>query len=422
LSQASETTGGSLQALLAAEQRTVLLVFWARWHVRSNELAEHAQSLAAAHAGELVTFCVDVDKDPDVAMAFGMRALPLCLLYRNGQEVARAASAACACELNAWLWRNGVVRSAMPADFPLKFRTFDRGAFHADPAFKEKVCTALKEKAQLGFVRTARIPNWNGRFGSITGALAGAMRPEVVEAECGLPFSFVCALEFLCTDWDVALVDALLTPIPPGADLKHVATQLIYRVFADAATDWRALLDDSELDVQRQRWLRAIERHLAGVPVVQQEWDEILVGLGMLRQVGRDPQRSVQDCVIDLLGILSPPPSHDDDLWVNALSLHGIYIEYILISHELDWAREDFAFEGIRAQWFMAREALEPGGKFTPTRLALAQNDWLAEMGEEQARYDELLEEARRNLPLVTRRIRSHLQALIEQSAERCHA
>jgi len=422
LSQASETTSVKLQALLASEQRTVLLVFWARWHVRSTELAEHARSLGATHGEELVTFCVDVDKDPDVAMAFGMRALPLCLLYLNGHELARAASAACACELNAWLWRNGVARSAMPKDFPLKLRVLDRGAFHADPAFKEKVCTALKEKAQRGLVRAARIPNWNGRFGSITGALAGAMRPEVVEAESGLPFSFVCALEFLCTDWDVALVDSILAPIPPGADLTHVATQLIYRVFADAATDWQALLDDPEVDVQRQRWLRAIERHLAGIHVPQQEWDEILIGLGMLRQTGHDPLRSVQDCVIDLLGILSPPPRHDDDLWVNALSLHGIYLAYILISHELDWSREDFAFEGIRAQWFMAREALEPGGKFTPERLALVQNDWLAEMGQEQARYDELLAEARRNLPLVTRRIRSHLLVLIEQSAERCHA
>lgn len=413
MSVVTESTAVRLRSLLVEEQRGILLVFWAPWHTRSEELAEEASRLAAKYPAELVAFCVNVDHDVEVAMAFGMRVLPLCLLFEQGREVARTASSVSPSNLQEWLWRNGLTRSAMPAEFRVAQHGYHCGAFHGDEALRLKLCRHLLELTARGQVRHVRIPCWDGQTGSIIGALGGSLRPDIAEEHSGLPYSFLSALEFLSLEWTPAEVRAILEPIQPGLELDSVATQLMYRVFADSMADWRSLLGDPAIDRQRQLWLRAIERHLAGIPVPQVEWDSILVELGQQRSMPKDPFRSVQDCVIDMLGLLSPPPPHDSDLWVNLFSLHGIYLEYILIGHELEWSREEFAFEGIRASWFMGREALEPGGKFTTERLALASIDWHEAMGKAQADYDERLHEASGQLPLVTLRVRSMLIELI---------
>lgn len=413
MGQVSENTAVILQTLIESETRDVLLVFHARWHARSNEMAEEVRRLGRRYADELVPFCVDVDGDVEVAMSFGMRALPLCILLRRGGEISRTAGAVGAADLQEWLWRNGVARSTMPAGFPLELPGCSRGAFHADVSVRQRVCQLLRERAASGSILRRRIPFWDGHAGTISGAVAGSMRPDILETHSGLPFSFACTLEILSLDWTPEEVDAILGSVATGADLSQIAVRLMHGIFSDPEVLWGNLLDDTRIDQLRLQWLCAVERQLAGTVVPQAEWDAMLVGLGLRRSSRRSPDRSVQDCVVDMLCILSPPPPHDSDLWVNAFSLHGVHFAYILISHHLGWRPEDFAFEGVRAQWFMAREALEPGGKFSRARLRQMHEVWLEEMGAAQEAYDEKLHEAVLRLPLVTQRFRSMLLDLI---------
>lgn len=407
-----------LDLLLAREQRVLLLVFWAAWHFRSAEVREEAEYLAHVHADEIALATVNVDREIDLAIRYGMRSVPLLILFRCGVEVARTVAPGGRGGVLPWLWRNDAVLTVRPDNFEIPGKAL-HGAFHGDALFRQAVIGSVRDLACRHAIVRQRIPFWRDGHGTISGALAGCTRPDVVEARSGLPFSFACALEFLHIEWSEATVDAVFSEIASGADLSMIAIRLVRDVLADPATDWAGLIEDERIDLLRMRWLRLVDRYVCTLPVAREEWDEILVGLGMLRSRERAPLRSVQDAFIDMLSTLSPPPAHDDDLWVSALSLHGIYLLHVLVEYDLGWGRDDFAFEGWRGQWFAARERMQADGRFTSETLAEAQKQWMHEHGDAQIRYDEMLVESSEAFSLLSNRIRQRLIALLRESAAR---
>ncbi len=405
-------------AMVAGEKRAVLLLFWAPWHVRSREMREEAERLALANEDDMALFVFNVDRDVELAMRHGLRAVPLMILLRQGTEIARTSGASGNDDMGPWLWRHGVALASMPVGFTLPRHALCC-AFYGDVRLRLYVIKRLRELSRAGAVLRRRIPFWRDGQGTISGALGESVQPDLVEARSGLPFSFACALEFLCLDWSEAMVDAVFGEIRAGADLSMVAIRLVRDVFADPARDWAHVIDDVRIDLLRQQWVRLIDRHACGLAVAQSEWDEIVVGLGMLRSQGRNPVRAVQDAFVDMLGSLAPPPAHDDDLWVSALSLHGVYLLNVLVGHDLGWRSEDFAFEGERGQWFMAREQSQAGGRFSPEALAQAQQQWMQERGDDQRRYDGLLEEVSAQFPLLSHRNCQRMQALLRETSAR---
>ncbi len=412
-----EISDSQLEAFLGAQEpRDVVLLFWAPWHRRSLEIKAELAHLASQHGEEMLLLSLNTDRHIDLAMRHGMRAVPLIVLRRQGKEVARTSGLNGCDGLLTWLWRHGALSASMPAQCELGSPSL-KGAFHGDAALRARLITQLQEYAHSGSIVSQRVPFWCDGVGTISGALAQSLRPDVVEERSGLPFSFVCVLEFLCQEWSEATIGNIFTQIPVGADLSMLATSLLREVFGDPGIDWASLIDDERIDRLRQQWLRLIDRHVCALAVTQAEWDEIVVGLGVLRSQGRDPSRAVQDAFIDILGILSPPPAHDDDLWVNAISLHGIYLLHVIVGHDLGWTREDFGFEGVRAHWFMEREKRQAGGSFSDATLRTAQQQWMIEHGEAQRHYDQLLHESSENLPLLCHRICQRLLALLRESA-----
>lgn len=409
------------EAIKQSGVRALLLVFWAPWHVRSRDLLDEAGRLAQEHADELCLRSVNVDLDVASAMRFGMRSVPLLILFREGREVARTAGPTGCERLSPWLWRQGIALAAMPAGFALPRQIGLAGAFHGDSALRERLHRHLHELASQGRILRRRFPFWCEGRGTISAALSCSTRPDIVETQTGLPFSFACALEFLGLEWTPALVDWLFAELPVGMDVSQIALRLVQSHMADPEVDWREIIADPRLDALRQQWLRLTDRQLCGLPVAGTEWDALLLELGLLRSQGRNPERSVQDAVIDLLGTLSPPPAHDNDLWVSAISLHGIYLLHVAVEHDQGWTHEDFAFEGRRGQWFLEREQREPGGRFTPERLEIFRQEWMQLHGDEQKRYDAMLEEAGAHFPLMSNRLRQRLVALLrEQKIAAC--
>jgi thioredoxin 1 len=404
--------------LIASERRGVVLLFWAPWHLGSGELRKEAERLALIHADDMVLVTVNIDRELELAMRHGLRAVPLMILFQHGQELARTSGASGHEEMAPWLWRHGIALASKPAGFKLPHQALP-GAFHGDVRLRQELIERLRERGRQGVIVSRRVPFWLDGRGTISGALADSVRPDLLEARSGLPFSFACALEFLGLDWSEATIDAVFGEIRVGADLTMVATRLVRDVLADPEKDWALLIGDAQIDQWRQRWVRLIDRLACGFAVAQNEWDEVVVGLGMLRSRGREPGRAVQDAFIDMIGLLSPPPAHDDDLWVSALSLHGIYLLHVILAHDLGWRPEDFAFEGERGQWFMAREQSQPGGCFSESALAQAQQDWMAERGDDQRRYDRLLAEASAQFPLLSHRNCQRLLGLLRESAAR---
>ena len=64
----------------------LLVDFWATWCGPCQMLAPVLEEIAAEHR----VVKVDVDKNPELAMAFGIESIPTVLAFRNGQIVGKS--------------------------------------------------------------------------------------------------------------------------------------------------------------------------------------------------------------------------------------------------------------------------------------------------------------------------------------------
>ncbi len=66
----------------------VLVDFGARWCGPCRALAPIVERLAAEQAGRVKVVKVDTDESPRTAQRYGVRAVPMVLVFRNGQKTA----------------------------------------------------------------------------------------------------------------------------------------------------------------------------------------------------------------------------------------------------------------------------------------------------------------------------------------------
>lgn len=81
----------------------VLVDFWAAWCGPCKMMAPVLKQVARERAGRLKVVKVDVDRAQPLAARYGAQGIPLLVLLRDGQELARMTGAAPAARLNAWL-------------------------------------------------------------------------------------------------------------------------------------------------------------------------------------------------------------------------------------------------------------------------------------------------------------------------------
>ncbi|MEW6054205.1 MAG: thioredoxin TrxC [Nitrospirota bacterium] len=81
----------------------VLVEFWAQWCGYCRMIAPAIDALARAKAGLVKVVRVNVDKAPELAQRFGIRATPTFLLYRNGNKVNEIGGALPGDQLEIWI-------------------------------------------------------------------------------------------------------------------------------------------------------------------------------------------------------------------------------------------------------------------------------------------------------------------------------
>jgi thioredoxin 1 len=65
----------------------VLVDFWAAWCAPCRMIGPAVEALAATYAGRVKVGKLNVDDNPGVAQALGIRSIPTLLVFRNGKVV-----------------------------------------------------------------------------------------------------------------------------------------------------------------------------------------------------------------------------------------------------------------------------------------------------------------------------------------------
>lgn len=99
---ALEMTDANFSQMIQSEQ-PVLVDFWATWCGPCQMLAPVVDALAQEAAGRFVVGKLDVDKNPETSMKYGIQSIPTLIIFKNGQEVDRLMGAQTAAALKAKL-------------------------------------------------------------------------------------------------------------------------------------------------------------------------------------------------------------------------------------------------------------------------------------------------------------------------------
>ena len=77
----------------AAQNKPMIIDFWATWCGPCRKMAPVVEALAEKYNGQVLVGKVDVDDNPDISAKFGIRNIPTILFFKNGEVVDKTVGA-----------------------------------------------------------------------------------------------------------------------------------------------------------------------------------------------------------------------------------------------------------------------------------------------------------------------------------------
>ena len=96
-------TDASFQADVLQSDTPVLVDFWAEWCGPCKMIAPALEEISEELAGQVTIAKMDIMENTDVPGQIGVQSIPLMVLYKNGQPIARKLGAAPKSQLKGWI-------------------------------------------------------------------------------------------------------------------------------------------------------------------------------------------------------------------------------------------------------------------------------------------------------------------------------
>jgi thiol-disulfide isomerase/thioredoxin len=341
----------------------VLVDFWAPWCGPCRDLHKSLKTFAPRFKDGIDVVRLDVQDQPESADARGIRGIPVLMLHKGGEQVARHNGSMSPGDLADWLTRHGVeiaaeVKEEKRASSYPEGDVRRLGAFYGDKDLRGLLLDRLIRLARAGGVKSGRIPYYLESNGAVTAttsaALVGNERADVFTRLSNIPIGVGALMEF-CELTQAEPIEEVLGAIKAGAELSLVPIQFVRAWLADEYIDWADMLQHEAADQLRRDWLAAADQALAGVEPMA-AWEDIRARAKAL--ASGEVEAMVVNHFVKLLAYCCTTDV-DSGSWADAMVGYGIVLNYVEAGRRLGMNDRQLSWNDFRARF--ARKLMEEG-------------------------------------------------------------
>lgn len=82
-----DVTDATFQREILESETPVIIDFWAEWCAPCRAIAPIVKELASSYSGKVKVVKMNIDENPNTPGAYGVRAIPTVLAFKNGVVV-----------------------------------------------------------------------------------------------------------------------------------------------------------------------------------------------------------------------------------------------------------------------------------------------------------------------------------------------